>query len=46
METFALCDSGASLFFVDESLMKALNLMGQPVVLNVAGIHGTSDNSS
>ena len=44
--TFALCDSGASLSFVDESLMKALNLMGQPVDLNVAGIHGASDISS
>ena len=46
VKTFALCDSGASLSFVDESLMKALNLMGQPVDLNVAGIHGTSDISS
>ena len=44
--TFALCDSGASLSFVDESLTKALNLTGQPVDLNVAGIHGTSDISS
>ena len=46
MKTFALCDSGASLSFVDESLMKTLNLTGQPVDLNVAGIHGTSDISS
>ena len=46
VKTFALCDSGASLSFVDESLMKALNLTGQPVDLNVAGIHGTSDISS
>ena len=46
VKTFALCDSGASLSFVDESLMKALNLMGQPVDLNVAGIHGASDISS
>ena len=46
VKTFALCDSGASLSFVDESLMKALNLTGQPVDLNVAGIHGTSDFSS
>ena len=44
--TFALCDSGASLSFVDESLMKTLNLTGQPVDLNVAGIHGASDISS
>ena len=41
-----MCDSGASLSFVDESLMKTLNLTGQPVDLNVAGIHGTSDISS
>ena len=46
VKTFALCDSGASLSFVDESLMKALNLTGQPVDLNVAGIHGASDISS
>ena len=46
VKTFALCDSGASLSFVDESLMKALNLTGKPVDLNVAGIHGTSDISS
>ena len=46
VKTFALCDSGASLSFVDESLIKALNLTGQPVDLNVAGIHGTSDIKS
>ena len=46
LKTFALCDSGASLSFVDESLMKTLNLTKQPVDLNVAGIHGTSDVSS
>ena len=46
LKAFALCDSGASLSFVDESLTKALNLTGQPVDLNVAGIHGTSDTSS
>ena len=46
MKAFALCDSGASLSFVDESLIKTLNLTGQPVDLNVAGIHGTSDISS
>ena len=46
LKTFALCDSGASLSFVDESLMKTLNLTGQPVESNVAGIDGTSDISS
>ena len=46
LKTFALGDSGASLSFVDESLIKRLNLTGQPVDLNVAGIHGTSDISS
>ena len=46
LKAFALCDSGASLSFVDESLMKTLNLTGQLVDLNVAGIHGTSDVSS
>ena len=38
LKTFVLCDSGARLSFVDESLMKALNLTGQPEDLNVAGI--------
>ena len=46
LKAFALCDSGARLSFVDESLMKTLNLTGQPVDLNVAGIHGKSDISS
>ena len=46
LKTFALCDSGASLSFVDENLMKTLNLTGHLVDLNVAGIHGTSDISS
>ena len=46
LKTFALCDSGARLSFVDESLLKSLNLTGQSVDLNVAGIHGTSDISS
>ena len=46
LKAFALCDSGASLPFVDERLMKALNLTGQPVDLIVAGIHGKSDISS
>ena len=46
LKTFALCDSGASLSFVDENLIKALNLTGHPVDLNVAGIHGASVISS
>ena len=46
LKTFALCDSGASSSFVDESLMKTLSLTGQPVGLNIAGIQGTSDLST
>ena len=46
LKTFALCDCGASLSFVDESLMKTLSLTRQSVDLNVAGIDGTSDISS
>ena len=46
LKTFALCDSGASLSFLDESLMKVLNLTEQPVDWNVAEIHGTSVISS
>ena len=46
LKTFALCDSGASLSFVDESLTKVFNLTGQPLDLSVAGIHGTTGISS
>ena len=46
LETFALCYSGASLSFVDESLIETLKMTGQTVDLNVAGIHCTSDSSS
>ena len=44
LKTFTLCDYGASLYFMDENRMKALNLTGQHLI--VAGIHGTSDISS
>ena len=37
LETFALCHSGASLSFVDGSLMKAPTLKGERIDLNVAG---------
>ena len=43
LKTFVLCYFGASLLFVDDSLIIGLNLTGQPVDLNGAGIHGTSD---
>ena len=46
LKTLLLCDAGASLSFVDESLKKTLNLTGQSMDLNVAEIHGTSDISS
>ena len=44
-KTFAFCDSGTCVLFEDENLIKVLNLTRQPVDLNVAGIHGTSDIS-
>ena len=43
LKSLALCDSGVRLSSVDERLMKALNLMGLPVDMNVAGINATSD---
>ena len=46
LNTFALCDSEASLSYVDTSLVQRLNRTRQPVDLNVAGNHGTSDISS
>ena len=41
--TLALCDSGASLSFMDKTLADKLNAHGEEVDLSVAGIHGTND---
>ena len=45
LKSFVLYNSRESLSFIDESLLKALNLTGQPVDLIVSGFHGTSDIS-
>ena len=41
--TLALCDSGASLSFIDKKLADKLNAHGEEVDLSVAGIHGTNE---
>ena len=41
--TLALCDSGASLSFIDKTLADKLNVHGEEMFLSVAGIHGTND---
>ena len=41
--TLALCDSGASLSFIDKTLAEKLNAHGEEIDLSVAGIHGTND---
>ena len=41
--TLALCDSGASLSFIDKTLADKLNAHGEEIDLGVAGIHGTND---
>ena len=41
--TLALCDSGASLLFIDKELADKLNAHGEEVDLSVAGIHRTND---
>ena len=41
--TLALCDSGASLSFIDKELANKVNAHGEEIDLSVAGIHGTND---
>ena len=41
--TLALCDSGASLSFIDKELANKLNAQGDEVDLSVAVIHGTNE---
>ena len=41
--TWALCDSGASLSFIDRTLADKLNVHGEEIDQSVAGIHGTND---
>ena len=38
-----MCDSGASLSFIDKTLAERLNAHGEEVDLSLAGIHGTND---
>ena len=39
--TLAVCDTGSTQTWVDEDLLEKLELRGEPVSLNVTGIHGT-----
>ena len=40
-DTLAVCDTGSTQTWVDEDLLEKLELRGEPVSLNVTGIHGT-----
>ena len=41
--TLALCDSGASLSFIDKALAEKLDAHEEEIDASVAGIHGTND---
>ena len=43
VETIALCDTGSSVSFIDQSLVNLLKLKGKDSVMSVAGIHGLND---
>ena len=43
VETIALCDTGSTRSFMDQSLISLLRLKGKESVMSVAGIHGLSD---
>ena len=43
VETIALCDTGSTVSFMDQSLVSLLRLKGKESVMSVAGIHGLSD---
>ena len=40
-DTLTVCDTGSTQTWVDEELWEKLELRGEPVSLNVTGIHGT-----
>ena len=43
VETIALCDTGSTVSFMDQTLVDLLKLKGKESVMSVAGIHGQSD---
>ena len=43
VETIALCDTGSTVSFMDQTLVDLLRLKGKESVMSVAGIHGLSD---
>ena len=43
IETMAICDTGSTLSFVDKSLRDQLDVPGNSIVLNIAGINGTNE---
>ena len=43
VETIALCDTGSTVSFMDQSLVSILKLRGKESVMSIAGIHGSSD---
>ena len=43
VETIALCETGSTVSFMDQTLVDLLRLKGKESVMSVAGIHGLSD---
>ena len=43
VETIALCDTGSTVSFLDQTLVSLLKLKGKESVMSVAGFHGLSD---
>ena len=43
MQTYAFLDTGSTISFIDKSLRRKLQVEGNEVTLNVAGIHGSKD---
>ena len=43
VETIALCDTGSTVSFMDQSLVDLLRLKGKESIMSVAGIHGLSN---
>ena len=43
VDTFAVCDTGSTLSFIDDDIRRQLHVEGEKLTLSVAGINGTKD---
>ena len=46
IETMAICDTGSTLSFVDKDIRDQLDVQGEALTLNIAGINGTKEMAS